>query len=120
VDYAMKYVFIVAIALALFLVIGQFVLRYLYSYEVRASEIRILLFSLIPIVRIPMSNVAEVTSPAPRPYWLSPWYALRLGNRIFGEAVLIRKRRGLIKSIIIAPDDPARFIEQCKGAKQEN
>ena len=118
-DLAMTFT-IVAIAVALFLVIGQFALRYVYSYEVEGREIRILLFSVIPVIRIPISNVAEVILPSPRHYWLNPWYALRLGNRIFGGAVLIRRRRGLIKSIIITPNDPARFIEQCNSAKQES
>jgi hypothetical protein len=88
------------------------------SYEIKAGEIRILVFSSMPIVRIPISNVAQVTHPSPRQLWLNPLYALRLGNRLFGGAVLIRKRRGLIKSIIITPDDPAQFIDQCNSAKQ--
>jgi hypothetical protein len=77
------------------------------------------LFSAIPVFRIPIAEVVQVTRPSPRGLWLNPWYAFRFGNRIWGETVLIKRKRGLIKSIVITPDDPERFIEQYNGTKHE-
>jgi hypothetical protein len=110
---------IVACFLALSVLVGQFVLRFIYSYDIKGGAIRILLFSAIPIIRIPISQVVEVTRPPTGEFWLNPFHALRFGNRLIGNAVLIRKKRGLIKSIIITPDNPDRFIDQCNSEKRE-
>jgi hypothetical protein len=103
-------------AVLLTFVILQFALRFIYSYDIKNGAIRIVLFSVIPVARIPISGVVQVACASPRSLWLNPWYALRLGNRLFGAAILIKRRRGLIRSIVITPDDPDRFIEQCNSA----
>jgi hypothetical protein len=108
---------IVACFLALSVLFAQFVLRFVYSYDIKGGAIRILLFSVIPIIRIPISQVVQVTRPPTDQLWLNPFYAFRFGNRLIGNAVLVKKKRGLIKSIIITPDDPDRFIDQCNREK---
>jgi hypothetical protein len=105
--------------LALSVLVGQFVLRFIYSYDIKGGAIRVLLFSAIPIIRIPISQVVEVTLLPRGEFRLNPFYALRFGNRLIGNAVLVRKKQGLIRSIIITPDYPDRFIDQCNSEKRE-
>ncbi len=114
----MRSVSVIAAAILLLLFIGQFALRFIYSYDVEGGTIRIILFSAIPVARIPISDVVQVTRASPRGLWLNPWYALRLGNRIFGHAVLIKRRDGWIKSIVITPDDPDQFIDEFNRARR--
>ena len=104
----------------LILLIGQFGLRLIYSYDIRDGAIRVVLFSVFPVVRFPILNVVSVTRASRKGLWLNPWYALRLGNRIFGDAVLIRRRQGLIKLIVITPDDPDRFIDGFNSLKRHD
>ena len=39
---------------------------------------------------------------------------LRLGNRLFGDAVLIRRRRALFPIVVILPQKPDEFVESLK------
>jgi hypothetical protein len=106
-------------AVFLLYIVGQFGLRVIYSYDIRDGAIWFVLFSMFPIARIPMSDVVEVSRATNRTLWLNPWRTLRLGNRIFGASVVIRRQRGLIRSIVITPSDPDRFIDQCNAMMSE-
>jgi hypothetical protein len=73
----------------------------------------VVLFSMLPLLRFPIQNVVTVRRFSQRQLWLNPFFpALRCGNRLFGEAVLIRSTRGLVRAIVITPSDPTKFIEQ--------
>jgi hypothetical protein len=116
----MESLFVAALgALALAILVVQFGLRHIYSYDIKNGAIRVVLFYAIPVFRIPLSEVVQVTRSPPRGLWLNPWYALRLGNRIFGGVILVQKQRGSFKSIVITPDDPDLFIDQYNQAKRE-
>jgi hypothetical protein len=118
--HTMKFIFAMAFVPALLFLIGQFVLRFIYSYDIKNGAIRVLLFAAIPVIRIPISEVVQVTRASTTRLWLNPWYAVRLGNRIIGQAVLVQRKQGLVKSIVITPDDPDRFIDQCNKEKCED
>jgi hypothetical protein len=96
---------LVAGGLVLVFLLGQFLLRFIYSYDIKGGAIRILLFYAIPMIRIPISQVVKVTRPSTVELWLNPFCAVGFGNRLIGNAVLVQKKRGLIKSIIITPND---------------
>ncbi len=86
-----------------------------HDYRLTDSSIEIVLFRQIPVRRISMRDIAEVrvvswkeTTPFSQP--LSMYFAERWGNRLWGPMVLIRKKKGLSRRLIITPKDPQAFI----------
>lgn len=115
---------IVAI-LILFIVtilIVQFTFRYVYNYRVSNTRIEIVLFGKIPIKSIPFSNIVELRKMAFKetlPFKsMEMFLALRFGNRVWGQIVSIQQKKGLIKTILISPDNADRFIEDVQGHLQ--
>jgi hypothetical protein len=69
-------------------------------------------FGIVPVGSIPYRDI-ETMQEVKFTDTLKPnLLTLRFGNRIFGNIVLIKKSRGILKTILITPDDPANFIEE--------
>ena len=100
-------------------VLAQLLLRYVYGYDIRGGRIRFLLFGSIPLFGIPISEVREVRECSGKDLW-KPGFALRFGNRLWGDSVVIQKRSGLFRSVIITPDDTREFIKAVQEAKQHD
>ena len=88
-------------------------LRYIYDYEIEGDRIAVKLFSAIPVMRIRINDILEIRGCSFREL-LMPSFALRLGNRVWGKGVVIRKKRGLFRTVIMTPDNPAGFIEEIR------
>lgn len=92
-------------------------LRYIFQYKVENKTLRIKLFGVFTIRRIPLNEIEELKAV---PVWLpssrSPISA------IFAEAwpswvftrtgVMIRKRTGISRRLILTPERPEEFIRQ--------
>lgn len=88
-------------------------LRFLYDYRVREDSIEVLLFRLIPIYRIRIQNIESIDVIGWRELGVGV-FTLRLGNRlVLHDMVLIRKR-GFIRSIVITPSNPYDFVAQVR------
>jgi hypothetical protein len=114
---------IVLLTLLGWLLLWQFGLRLLYSYRVNSRGIEIMLFSLIPVARFTLRRVlsARCLSREGRfalwnPFFLNPFTTLRLGNRLFGPVVLVERAPGLIRTILLTPDDPDSFVRELNAA----
>jgi len=104
-------VLIVAFVAVLTLCWTVFGLRVIYGYRVRNRAIEITLFHVLPVYRLPIDNIEQIQKAS--------WYelgiggcTLRLGNRITGQGVLIKKRKGWFRRVVISPNDPDKFISQ--------
>ena len=88
--------------------------RYLYSYTISKDSIRVVLFGKIPLFRIPFSNIAEIRKISFKEALIDIEYfsTLRFGNRIWGDGVLIRRKEGFFKIIVITPDNADEFISK--------
>jgi hypothetical protein len=95
--------------IAMAMLFAQFVMRYVYSYDITTSAVRILLFTRIPVVVFPLADTYYLAKCSPSEY-VNPWSAIRFGNRLFGPGLMLRCRRGLMSSVIISPDNPDLFI----------
>ena len=96
------------IALALLQLAGP----YLYQYRLGDQRFEVKLFGLLPILRIRFSEISEARVMA-GPELLNPWAGVRFGNRIFAaRPVMIRKKRGLIRSLILTPLNPEEFVAE--------
>jgi hypothetical protein len=76
---------------------------------------RVLLFQFILLKRIPFDSIAEIQTVSFRDMLfrfvtIRPPFTTRLGNRAFGEGVLITRESGVIRQCIISPDHPDEFI----------
>src|SRR6188768_3299449 len=93
-------------------------LRFLYDYRIANGAIEVLLFRTLSVYRIPISNIEQIGIPNRRDLWISPLvrpFVLRLGNRFRRNPVLIQRRTGLIRNVVITPDEPDRFIDQVRA-----
>ena len=91
-------------------ILFQYSARHVYNYEINESDIKIVLFGTLPIVRLPFSDIIEVREISFKEALTNNFFALRFGNRVWGSIVLIRKSTGLFKSIIITPDNYETFM----------
>jgi hypothetical protein len=96
-------------------------LRLLYGYRVRNHAVEVVLFHVLPVYRVPVDNIELIRKvlfkEALFGFWslrelVSAFSTLRLGNRIFGPWVLIQKRNGWIRRILITPNDADAFIRE--------
>lgn len=94
----------------------QVISRYIYNYKISKNSIKIVLFGKIPLFRIPFSNIMEIRKISFKEALSNDEYflALRFGNRMWGECVLIRKKKGLFKVILITPDKADEFISKVR------
>jgi len=97
--------------------LAQLFLRYVYGYDIRDGRVRFLLFRSVPLFGIPISEIWEVRECSGRDLW-KPGFALRFGNRLWGNCVMIQKKSGLFRSVIITPDNAQEFIERIQEAKR--
>jgi hypothetical protein len=95
-----------------------FSLRFIYDYRVKNHSIEIVLLRAVPIYRIPVDKIESIQE--------TPWSSLgvggttlRFGNRIFGPCVLVRRRNGLFRRIVITPADADKFVEEVISAQHK-
>lgn len=75
-----------------------------FSYKVTYNGVDISLWGLT-LRRIPFSNISDLVPGSPG--WNNEnWTMFKLWG-----LVTIRKKRGLIRNVVIAPDDPQAFIK---------
>ncbi len=105
---------VIGAILAIFIV--TFELRFVFSYRVEKDVIKILLFQVIPFYKIPIDAIESIHKAS----WMEcgmGGLTLRLGNRVFGHCVLIQKRNGLVRRVVITPGDADGFIGQVQKNK---
>jgi hypothetical protein len=93
------------------LVVMVFGLRFLYDYRVHNHAIEVVLFHLLPVYRIPIANIESIQKASWSELGIGG-STLRLGNRVFGQGVLIRSRSGWFRRVVISPEDADRFISR--------
>jgi hypothetical protein len=92
--------------------------KLIYDYQITSTGIQLLLFRSIPVFQINFSNIETAYTST----WLKV-YAGRLDicflpNRIFvSKVLLIERRKGIIRRILITPEEPDQFLRQIQEAK---
>ena len=109
--------FVVVPGGALVLLVVIYSLRFLYGYRLANCAVEIILFRALPVYRIPVRDIELIQKASWRKLGIGGT-TLRLGNRLARECVLIQKRTGLIRRIVITPDDADRFISQVNASRQ--
>ncbi len=85
--------------------------RRLYTYAVTPTRVEIRLFARLPVYAIARDNITDVAQwQFSLRSWTSVFVTLSLGNRIFGDAVVIEQHGRFPRYIVLTPDDPAQMI----------
>jgi hypothetical protein len=89
--------------------------RYLYNYYIEEDSIKVILSGRVTLGHIPFSSVQEIRKvsfkEALLPNGLAGFLALRIGNRVWGEILLIRRKKGIFKNILITPNSSDEFVQ---------
>jgi len=91
-----------------------------YNYRITDVGISIVFFGTIPVMRIYFTDIIQIKKlsyiellPFNKKTNHGALSALKFGNRLWGETVLIRKYKGLFfKTIVITPDHADNFISE--------
>ena len=94
-------------------------LRYIYDHDVKNGCFRILLFSSLPLMHVPLAEIRDVREVALKEGWRRRSFALKLGNRIRGDYVIIERKRGILRTLIVTPDNPGEFVKLLQQSKRE-
>jgi hypothetical protein len=88
-------------------------LRLIYDYRLLDDGIGLVLFRSLNIWKIPYSEISDIRKVS----WNKgtgrqdiSWFALKLGNRLQGNFVLLRRKKGLLKEIHLTPRDADQFV----------
>ncbi|HVN64507.1 MAG TPA: hypothetical protein VMT58_07700 [Candidatus Binataceae bacterium] len=106
-------VFAAVVVVGVFLIGLQLWSRYVCQYRLNERGFEVLLFGGMPIVRIGLSEIIGVRVAPPAEQY-KPWVGFPSGNRLWGDCVVITKKRGFWRSVIVTPDDPTEFVNQLK------
>ena len=121
----MKSIIDFAIALVGFLSIGAaglYALRVIIQYRVTDNAIRIKLFGVFPVQSVQLKNIEEIRVV---PAWtfggevLNPFIE-RWPSWVFSrEAILITRRRGLARKILLSPRNPSEFLQEVQLKREK-
>lgn len=96
-----------------------YALRFVYDYRVKNHSIEFMLFRALPVYRIPVDNIDSIQKTS----WLRlgiGGMTLRFGNRVFGTCVLVHRRSGLFRRIVITPKDADKFVNDVIAAQHKD
>jgi len=107
----------IQVALALLVLIGGYQLfgRFLLRYQLSENHLRVTLFGFWPLLRIPYSEIEDVSYLQSGDGWsvaggsFARTTIFRLQHRLWSDAVIIYRRRGLLRSILISPANGSDF-----------
>jgi hypothetical protein len=90
---------------------GQYVLSYIYNYRISKKGIKFVLFGIIPIMRFSFRNILEVSKISPKES-MKYFAVFNFENRFWGQRVLIRRGKGIFRIFTITPDNADEFIAE--------
>ena len=92
-------IIIIICFLLVVILIFQFFLRFVYNFKVTNSGIVFTLFRVLPIWIIPFADIVEIKKVSVKDILKSnDWrvlFSFGFGNRIWGDIVMIKKRKGI-------------------------
>lgn len=75
-------------------------------------------------MRMNFEDIVEIKIVPLSEIW--PWvsikmfFALRYGNRFWGKSVLVLRKGGVFRAVIISPDDADNFVKKAKEIMEGN
>jgi hypothetical protein len=94
--------------------------RYFYNYRVNKDRIEFLLFGQLPFMNITLTKDVIVAEVPIKSTLFPDFSTLRLGNKVSGRVVEIKREHGFFKRILITPDDTDAFIADINRIREHN
>lgn len=96
--------------------------RYLINYRLKENEVQIIVCGVLPVKRIPIDKIVDVQRLSAKEAWTrmlvwegrEAFCAQAWGNRVWGDALVIRKRARLFELVILTPDNADDFAEEIR------
>lgn len=82
-----------------------------YGLSPDGLQIRLLGIRIIDVQFDDIAEVRRVSFRESLPLNLEMFTAIRFGNRVWGDIVLVKRKRGFFRRYLISPDDADDFIE---------
>lgn len=100
---------------ALFFTAVHFLKRYVLGYRLTKERLTVV-FAGIPIYWTDLESISDIYRIRAVDLFhpLLLWGALGFGNR-FGNWVLVTRKRGFVRFIVITPSDPEQFMRCING-----
>jgi hypothetical protein len=89
--------------------------RVLFGYHLTRTQIQLRLLHILPLYWVNLSDI-EVIRVCRSSEWPPDFTTLRLGNRMTRQGVVIEKKRGFFRRIVLSPGDCAAFVIKVEGA----
>jgi hypothetical protein len=116
-----------AAVLAALLIAYLYSFRYLFQYSLENDTIRVQLFGTITLRKIRIAEIDEAAMvdwkqmmPFSSSFKPSLLFSERWGGYEIGRGIALKKHSGVIRTIIISPKDPEKFVELINAAKSTN
>jgi hypothetical protein len=103
-------VFVVGVVVLL--VVLQFFGRYLLNYRLDEAGVTFLVFRVLPVKTIPYGDIESARASGMSGAMFSGLMGWKWQNRLFGRVVVIARKYGMLRNVLITPDDPDRFAAQ--------
>jgi len=99
----------------------HFIGRHFYNYQLAHDALFIKPLGLFKLIKIKYSDILEIKIiPFSRANLFFFLLHIRFGYRLWGEgAIMIKKRTGFSRLIIITPDYPKAFIENVQQKMEQ-
>jgi len=110
---------LICLCLGIVVLCAQFLWPLIVTYMVTERAIEIRVMKKMRIMRIAFDEIADIHTIPYRDMlpWLNPksvgW--MRLGNRLCATGVLINRKGGIARSIVISPDKSNEFVENIRS-----
>jgi hypothetical protein len=103
---------------------AQLFYRYIVNYRLTPTAVLVLVFGIIPIMRLAYKDISEVRIVRVSDLWRQPllmFGAVMAGNRFITRAGLVVCRENkLLNLVIITPDNPEEFAREIMSNKRES
>jgi hypothetical protein len=84
-------------------------------YRIKNNRVEFLHWWVFPVHRVRFDNIRDLRVIPRNECWFGPWGAFRYGNKLFPKKiVVIEKKKGVFKTILLTPDNPEEFVNEIK------
>jgi hypothetical protein len=112
----MDIITLLIIIVFIMLVLGAYQVfgRYVMTYRLTDKGLRIM--GIFGFFSIPYEEIVDVKIVSPKEVWklAFSFNILRFGNRLWGTGVLIKKNSGLVRNLIISPNNSEEFTMEIR------
>jgi len=79
------------------------------KYRITDNSVEFVMFRTVPVWKSFFDDISDVRIISFAELLITP--SFHLMNRPFGQYVLVRKRRGIFRAVVITPDNPKEFVK---------